>query len=570
MHFKSHPFTRAVLDIFGRDHTTFALHVARVAASAGLLLPGRSRWRGAANVFLGMSNAALYPRHRYGTDGSDQVATLVQTTAGLARLARSPEVKDALMWYIALQSNLSYLVSGWVKLIGRSWREGSALGGVMRTRTYGHKGFWTLTQRYPTAARYLAHGVLALECLFPVAYLRGGLLARPIIGSAATFHVANGFLMGLGRFVTSFIAMHPMVAYTSAPKRAPQVAGRDDRAVLGTALAAGLAVAGLAGTAVARRARATEGWPGSRTITTRHGNRLSYDLRLRPDRRTPVVVFVNALLSTAEHFGWITEKLVEDSDHDLITYNRAGYAASDYRGGREFTLQESVDDLVDLIEGAVPEGRDVVIVGHSLGGELARRAAGVLGDRVRGIVYLDSSHPGELARSKQQDEAAKRLKGGIDMFVTSLKLGLGGLLVRPEWVNNLPASYRSRAFAQYADRRMWEAGLREWAATERDFRSFDPGCALPPVDAHALVLSAQHTVDRDPEQLLMHKELADAHRGRGKVVRTAVVEGADHDSLLTSARLATEVGEHILGFLDEIGTEDASAVAEPATAGEVR
>ncbi|PZH14283.1 thioesterase [Streptomyces sp. NTH33] len=542
--------TRRFLDLVSNEKTTTALHVARVAVSAGLLLPGKARWRGAANVFLGLSNAALYPRHRYGTDGSDQVSTLVQTATGLARLSSSEQVQDTLMWYVALQANMSYLISGWVKLLGAPWRDGSALPGVMRTKTYGHEGFFKLTQKYPVPARYLAHGVLALECLFPLAYAKGGLLARPIIASAAGFHVANGFLMGLGRFVTAFTSMHPMVAYTSTPKDHPAVAGRDDRA-LATVLVMGAgAVATAAAVAGMRRTRATDRYPGTRKLVTRHGNMLTYEARVTEESSAPVVVFVPGMASTSEHFGWITDTLVSESDLDILTYNRAGYAASTYAGGREYTLQESADDLADLVAGAVPEGRKVVIAGHSLGGEIARRAAKQLGDRLHGLVYLDSSHPGELIRSPQQSDSAKKFSDGLNLFVGSLRAGLGVLLVRPGWVNNLPANYRSRAFAQYADTRLWTAGQREWKATEKDFRSFDG--ELGEIDAHALVISAQQTVDRDPEHLLMHHELADAHRRRGKVVTTTVIEGADHDTMLTDARLSTQVARQIKEFVTEI------------------
>nr|WP_240969346.1 alpha/beta fold hydrolase [Streptomyces sp. HNM0575] len=549
MHASSTRPTRRILDAVGNQRTTQALHIARIAASAALLAPGNARWRGAANIFLGVSNAALYPRHRYGTDGSDQVSSFVQTAAGLARMSRQPAVQDALLWYVALQANLSYLVSGWVKLLGEPWRDGSALNGIMRTRTYGHEGMYRLTNRHPVPARYLAHGVLALECLFPVAYARGGALARPVMASAAAFHVANGYFMGLGRFVTAFEAMHPMVAYTSAPKDHPAVAGRDDRMLKATAsmAAIGATIAGFL--AAMRRMRATDPWPHGKVLTSRHGNELHYNERVSEDETSPVLVFGTGMISTTEHFGWITDKLVEESDYGIISYSRAGYGPSRRRSGGAYSLQESVDDLVDLVGGAVADGREVYLAGHSLGGEIARRAAAELGDRVKGVIYLDSSHPDELTRSKQQQEAADRLKDGLNMFTRSLRAGLGATLVRPKWVQDLPAEVRSRAFAQYADSRMWRAGMREWDATEADFRCFRGD--LPAIGGHALVLSAQRTVDRDPEQLLMHNELGAAHRGEGRVVHNSVIEGADHDTMLTDARLGGEVGRRILDFLRE-------------------
>lgn len=547
---KSAPATRKFFDVVGDEKVTMTLHAARAAASAGLLLPGKGRWRGAASLFLGLSNVALYARHRMGTDGSDQVTTLVQTANGAARLSRSPEVQDALMWYVAVQSNLSYVVSGWVKLLGHTWRDGSALGGIMRTRTYGHEGVWKLTQKYPVPTRYLAHGVLALECLFPLAYARRGAFAKPVIGSAAAFHVANGFAMGLGRFVGSFTSMHPMVAYTSTPRDHPAVAGRDDRALAALLAVGTCLVGGTAALAALRRARALDPPPGSRTVVTRHGNELRYNSRVTGGRSTPVLVFCAGLAATSEHFSWITDKLVTDNPCDLVFYSRAGYGPSRRRAEGEYTFQESVDDLVDLIEHAVPAHRSVILVGHSLGGELCRRAAGELGTRLHGVAYLDSSHPAELQRSQKQHEAAEQLSRSLSEAVISLRLGLGALLSEPDWLRNLPASYRTRLMAQYGDSRLWTAGRREWQAVEREFRAF--AGPLPAIDVPALVISAQRTVDGDPEHLLMHKELADIHRDGGHLVRTVVLEGADHDSMLTQAAHGTRVCELITEFFTDV------------------
>ncbi|MFD0270465.1 alpha/beta fold hydrolase [Streptomyces sp. NPDC127106] len=558
--------TRKFLDAISGETTTAALHVARVAVSGGMLLPGQARWRGAGNLFLGVTAAALYPRHRYGTDGSDQVSILVQTATGLARLSSRPQTQDALLWYVALQANTSYLVSGWMKLLGKSWRGATALGGVMRTRTYGHEPTFALTKKYPKAAKYLTYGVLALECLFPVVYLADGRLARLVITSAGAFHVANGLVMGLGRFVTGFTSMHPMVAYTSTPRTFPSAAGRDDRILFvgATLLAGAVSVAGAV--AVQRRMRTLEGWSHSDYLTTRHGSTLQYEQSEGDDPTLPVLVFVNGMVSTSEHFTWITEKIEQESGYGVVTYARAGYAGSRYRSTSPYCLAESVDDLVDLVRGVVPEARKVVLIGHSLGGELARRAAADLGDRLQAIVYLDSSHPEELNRSNQQSKAAESLGVLMNTMTRSLNAGLGILMARPAWLEALPANCRSRAFAQYADARMWEAGRREWDAVEREFRAFDGN--LPVVGTHALVISAQHTVDRDPEQLLMHNEIAASHRGEGRRVESCVLDGADHDSLLTGARFATEAGRRIITFLDGTLAADAEQVRDEEETGQ--
>ncbi|WP_416974462.1 alpha/beta fold hydrolase [Streptomyces sp. 4F14] len=545
----SSPVTRRLLDGVSGPRTVTALHAARVAAATALLLPGNSRARGAASLFLASSAAAINPCQRYGGDGSDQVATLVQMATGTARVVTSPAAKDALLWYAALQTSLSYAVSGWVKLLGSDWRDASALPGVMRTHTYGHPGMYRWTRNHPKATKVLTHSVLALECLFPLVYAKGGRLTRPMIAGAASFHVANGYLMGLGRFATAFPALHPLVAYTTAPRGHRAVAGRDDRAVPAalTALAGAAAAAGI--TAVQRRMRTTEGWHSSRILTTRHGNRLQYELASQGDEERPVIVLAAGMLSTSEHYAWLVERLAHETPYGVIAYARAGYAGSRRRARTAYQLSESVDDLVDLVNGAVAPHRKVVLVGHSIGGEIVRRAARRLGERLDGVVYLDSSHPAQYHRSAHQQDTVDGLAEGVTGMGRALRLGSGALLSVPAWINELPGAYHKKVFAQYADARMWEAARREWQAVQADFAAF-PG-KLEPVDGvPALVVSAQRTVDADPEQLLMHRELAEAHRGA--LTRTVVVEGASHDGLLITSRHAHRVTDHIVAFLEAV------------------
>lgn len=155
------PSQRRFLDWVGQRSVTRTLHQGRVLASAAVMAPGSGRWRGWANLYLGLSATALYPRHRYGTDGSDQVTIQVQTATALARLLRSDAVADTMLWYISIQGGLSYGVSGWIKLLGAPWRDGTALAGVMRTTTYGHEAVWRYSQSHPRSTREFVRLLLA-------------------------------------------------------------------------------------------------------------------------------------------------------------------------------------------------------------------------------------------------------------------------------------------------------------------------------------------------------------------------------------------------------------------------
>lgn len=534
------------LDLLADRRATAAIHLARLPAALILMGPGHRRLRLAANAGLAGTSLALYPRHHYGTDGSDQVSFLVQSMATLARASeRRPRLVDACLWFAAMQSALSYAVSGWVKLASPTWRSGEALPLVMRTRTYGDRRTWDRLRRHPRAARVLGTTVLAMECLFPVAFLARGRLAPAMVSSAAAFHVGNARVMGLGRFVWSFLSMHPAVLYASSPRVAPRAGGppRDDTL---PALTGGLMALGLgAATAAQARRRSTvrRPRPGGGEVRTSSGATLAYRSQGHDDGRSPVVVLESGLLATEEHWGWIARGLAPHLP--TITYQRAGYGSSSSPRRGDYRLEVAVDDLVDVVDHVAP-GRPVVLVGHSLGGYLALRAAPRLSGRLLGIGLLDSAHPAEMERSSRQGKGQEALSASLRLMPASLHLGLGALLERPDWVDQLPADLQPGALAQYRDPRLWSAGRREWLATLEDFGAREG--RLPDIEVPLLVMTTERTATRDPVQHQLHQEMAAAAPEAGH----HVISGADHDGVLSDRRFAGQVVDLTAGFVDRL------------------
>ena len=72
----------------------------------------------------------------------------------------------------------------------------------------------------------------------------------------------------------------------------------------------------------------------------------------------------------------------------LVVYDRAGFGRSG-RIKEQLGIDEMASDLVGMIEAAVPTPARLVLVGHSMGGLVARRAAERLGSRLSGLVLVD-------------------------------------------------------------------------------------------------------------------------------------------------------------------------------------
>jgi pimeloyl-ACP methyl ester carboxylesterase len=539
---------RQFFDFTSQPAVNTALHVARILAAGFLLAPttGMRKSRLAANTIIAGSSVCLFPGQMYGTDGSDQASFLVQAAAMVARSSRQPKVVDAALWFLALQSTLNYTASGWVKVTSPTWRSGVALPGVLRTMAYGHEGSWRAAERFPRSAKALGHGVLALECLFPAAFLLGGRVTPAFIGSAAAFHLANARVMGLGRFVGAFCAMHPAVLYATDPRR--RVAGTtpdsSPRSDVLPAVAGGLAVAAyvvlLARQEGYRRAVDAQRRQ-QRGLDTSLGNTLHFDVR-NPDASGPVVFFETGLASTDQHWEWIRREIGDELT--TVSYHRAGYGTSTYHNDSGYSLDQSASEFAELADHVAPD-RDILLVGHSLGGYIALLSAALLGPRVRAVALLDASHPAELQRSERQRGGVAAVDSNLRFMKISLRLGLGPLLKEVDGFNQLPSDVRRPALAQFRDSRMWTASYREWRATRREFSAFDG--ALPNLSARMLVLTAGATAADDPVQVDLHQELGNL----GKDATFHIVQGADHQSLLSHPDHAKVVAAHISRLIAE-------------------
>ncbi|MFF5624611.1 hypothetical protein ACFY5A_04540 [Microbacterium sp. NPDC012755] len=214
------PRMMPLLDRIGKERTETVIHLGRIAAGSSLFLPASVRaHRSAANAYLALTALLLHPKHFYGSDGSDQLAFLVQSTAAVAHLGDKPRRREAGLVFLAAQAGLSYVVSGVVKLASRTWRSGEALPGVLRTRTYGDERLYRFLKKHPRLSRFAAHGVLSAEVGFPLIFLMPTPIAFLGIGGMTVFHLLNARFMGLARFVWAFLATYPAVIFVIANRR---------------------------------------------------------------------------------------------------------------------------------------------------------------------------------------------------------------------------------------------------------------------------------------------------------------------------------------------------------------
>lgn len=144
--------------------------------------------------------------------GSDKMGTLVLICLCGATLLPQGAMQQAVFGYLGVQLVLSYLVSGWVKIVHADWRDGSALRDVFDFSAYPvSRDLRGLAQR-PKLMLGLSWAVIGFELAFPLCLLSTPLLAGMMV-LAVLFHLANSMFFGLNRFVWAWIAAFPALIW---------------------------------------------------------------------------------------------------------------------------------------------------------------------------------------------------------------------------------------------------------------------------------------------------------------------------------------------------------------------
>ena len=153
--------------------------------------------------------------------GADRMSLLALVCLTLAHVLPEPFWREMALGYLAVQLVLSYVLSGFVKIVNPDWRAGVALRDVFLFSTYPVSDHVRRLAKRPKLLFAMSWCVIVFEVAFPIALLTPWMLAIGL-SVAIAFHLANAMLFGLNRFclgVAGRFSVHSMVA-TSLVRRA--------------------------------------------------------------------------------------------------------------------------------------------------------------------------------------------------------------------------------------------------------------------------------------------------------------------------------------------------------------
>lgn len=152
----------------------------------------------------------------YGSDGSDQMSMLIIITLILCLIPKGNSLLvNAGVWFIALQSCLSYAAAGISKLASAEWRSSKAIRSIFSTRTYGSEQVALSLKKYPFLNVFLCWNVMITETLFPLCLILPMHFAIIFLIWGFTFHLLSAIIMGLNAFFWAFMATYPAIIYVN-------------------------------------------------------------------------------------------------------------------------------------------------------------------------------------------------------------------------------------------------------------------------------------------------------------------------------------------------------------------
>jgi len=147
--------------------------------------------------------------------GSDFMTLIILMALCAASLfEENSKMKTIFLWYIAIQICTSYFIAGMIKLKKQNWRSGKALVGIINSAIYEPSPGLQVINQVPLLSLVGSWTVMVLECSFPLS-LMNSKACIALMALAFVFHLANGFVLGLNRFLWAWCAAYPALYYCS-------------------------------------------------------------------------------------------------------------------------------------------------------------------------------------------------------------------------------------------------------------------------------------------------------------------------------------------------------------------
>lgn len=207
---------RRVADLFFGYRVWFGLLALRGIAALGLLLlptKGLISAIGLLIIFI-VGSLANFRRVSFMPETPNRFTLTIIGALFLQSVVPSKTVTLACLWFIALQSCLTYATAGIIKLFNPDWRNGVGLLKVVNSpNLLTSPNVAVFFQQNNYFGKILNYFTLAFECLFPLVLVIGKPFFILFLIWGLAFHFANMVLLRFNNFFWAWIATYPAIIF---------------------------------------------------------------------------------------------------------------------------------------------------------------------------------------------------------------------------------------------------------------------------------------------------------------------------------------------------------------------
>ncbi|MDF2562467.1 MAG: alpha/beta hydrolase fold protein [Microbacterium sp.] len=254
--------------------------------------------------------------------------------------------------------------------------------------------------------------------------------------------------------------------------------------------------------------------------------------------RPVVALFENGAVSGSYSWRWVAGRLPDGVTP--LTYDRAASSLFD----SVFRRMDYPSVLARVKERLSPyTDCDVIVIGHSIGGLLARAHANALGSRAIGLVLVDASPPGQFQPGVDHEWRYLRMNQSLLVHALSSATGrpLQEELIEDMW--RLPSDASMQATALMRQPRYWMNAYRESRAAGSGWLSaalFPERESRPMAIVSSEISAAEHSMQDRFETSLLEAST------NGRRLRA---QGASHATVLWDEEHSRKVNEAIAWVL---------------------
>ncbi len=196
----------------------FPLVALRGLAAAGLLFwAGNIRFRliGLLVLFV-VGSLENFRRTPFFQETPNRFTLTVIGALILQGLVPTEFVSAVCMWFIALQSCLSYATAGISKLFNKDWRKGEGLLKAFNAPNYAiSPGLAKIFDRFKRTGKSVNYLTIAAESLFPLVLIVGSPYFWVFLVWGAFLHLTNAVVLRLNNYFWTWIATYPAIIYVA-------------------------------------------------------------------------------------------------------------------------------------------------------------------------------------------------------------------------------------------------------------------------------------------------------------------------------------------------------------------